>query len=69
MPKRIILPAQAPVKNTGNCFDLVQRFVCTQVTPDGDYTQTGVQWNKVGFPNPQHKQYIQVPYIILCYIL
>ena len=32
-----------------------------QVTPDGDYTQTGVQWNKVGFPNPQHKQYIQAP--------
>ena len=32
-----------------------------QVTPDGDYTQTGAQWNKVGFPNPQHKQYIQAP--------
>ncbi len=32
-----------------------------QVTPDGDYTQTGVKWNSVGFPNPQHKQYIQAP--------
>ena len=32
-----------------------------QVVPDGDYTQTGCQWNKEGFPNPQHKQFIQAP--------
>jgi hypothetical protein len=32
-----------------------------QVTPDGDYTQSGVCWNQVGFPNPQHKQFIQAP--------
>ena len=25
-----------------------------QITPDGDYTQTGVQWNKQGFTNPHH---------------
>ena len=23
-----------------------------QITPDGDYTQTGVQWNKFGYANP-----------------
>ena len=32
-----------------------------QVVPDGDYTQTGVRWNSVGFPNPQHKQFLQAP--------
>ena len=23
-----------------------------QITPDGDYTQTGVEWNKHGYANP-----------------
>jgi len=32
-----------------------------QITPDGDYTQTGVQWNKFGYANPQHKQYAEAP--------
>jgi hypothetical protein len=26
-----------------------------QITPDGDYTQSGVAWNRVGFP-PQHQR-------------
>jgi N,N-dimethylformamidase len=32
-----------------------------QITPDGDYTQTGVQWNKRGYTSPHHKQYITAP--------
>jgi N,N-dimethylformamidase len=30
-----------------------------QVTPDGDYTQTGVQWNKVGYLSPHHLQKVE----------
>ena len=32
-----------------------------QVTPDGDYTQTGVEWNRVGYASPTHKQYVTAP--------
>ena len=32
-----------------------------QVSPDGDYTQVGVQWNKQGYSHPHHKQYIEAP--------
>jgi hypothetical protein len=32
-----------------------------QVTPDGDYTQTGVEWNKVGYISPTHKQFVTAP--------
>lgn len=32
-----------------------------QITPDGDYTQTGVQWNKFGYSSPHHKQYVEAP--------
>jgi hypothetical protein len=32
-----------------------------QITPDGDYTQAGVQWNKFGYTSPQHKQYVTAP--------
>lgn len=32
-----------------------------QLTPDGDYTQTGVQWNRFGYTNPAHKQYQTAP--------
>jgi hypothetical protein len=32
-----------------------------QVTPDGDYTQTGVEWNKVGYASPAHKQFVTAP--------
>jgi hypothetical protein len=32
-----------------------------QITPDGDYTQTGVQWNKFGYINPAHRQLVEAP--------
>lgn len=32
-----------------------------QVTPDGDYTQTGVEWNKVGYASPAHTQFVTAP--------
>lgn len=32
-----------------------------QITPDGDYTQTGVQWNKFGYSCPHHKQFVEAP--------
>ena len=32
-----------------------------QLTPDGDYTQTGVQWNKLGWGTPSHTQFVTAP--------
>jgi hypothetical protein len=32
-----------------------------QVTPDGDYTQTGVQWNKIGYGTPDHTRFVTAP--------
>lgn len=32
-----------------------------QITPDGDYTQTGAQWNKFGYVSPHHKQLVEAP--------
>ncbi len=32
-----------------------------QITPDGDYTQTGVQWNKIGYGNPDLTQFATAP--------
>ncbi len=32
-----------------------------QITPDGDYTQTGVRWNKVGYGSPSHQQLVEAP--------
>ncbi|MEX1232369.1 MAG: N,N-dimethylformamidase beta subunit family domain-containing protein [Planctomycetaceae bacterium] len=32
-----------------------------QLTPDGDYTQTGIQWNTVGYGLSWHKQYVTAP--------
>jgi hypothetical protein len=32
-----------------------------QITPDGDYSQTGVAWNKVGYTSPHHKQFVTAP--------
>lgn len=32
-----------------------------QITPDGDYTQTGVCWNRVGFGSRWHQQRIAAP--------
>lgn len=32
-----------------------------QITPDGDYVQTGVQWNKLGYGSPHHTQLVPGP--------
>lgn len=32
-----------------------------QITPDGDYTQNGVMWNKFGYSSPHHKQFVTAP--------
>jgi hypothetical protein len=32
-----------------------------QITPDGDFSQTGVAWNKFGYPNPLLHQYVEAP--------
>jgi N,N-dimethylformamidase len=32
-----------------------------QITPDGDYTQTGVEWSKKGYGSPDHTRLIMAP--------
>jgi N,N-dimethylformamidase len=32
-----------------------------QVTPDGDFTQTGVEWNRTGYDRKTHSQYVEAP--------
>jgi hypothetical protein len=32
-----------------------------QITPDGDYTQTGVNWNKIGYGSPHLTQFVVGP--------
>ena len=32
-----------------------------QITPDGDYTQGGVMWNKFGYSSPHHLQHVTAP--------
>ena len=32
-----------------------------QITPDGDYSQTGVRWNQFGYANPHLHQYVVAP--------
>ncbi len=32
-----------------------------QITPDGDYTRGGVEWNRFGYTNPHHKQFVAAP--------
>jgi hypothetical protein len=32
-----------------------------QITPDGDYVQTGVQWNKIGYGSPNLSQLVAAP--------
>lgn len=32
-----------------------------QITPDGDYSQTGAQWNRFGYTSPHHKQFVTAP--------
>jgi hypothetical protein len=32
-----------------------------QILPDGDFTQTGVVWNKHGYPTPHPQQFLEAP--------
>jgi N,N-dimethylformamidase len=32
-----------------------------QITPDGDYSQTGVDWNRHGYPTPHVQQFVTAP--------
>lgn len=32
-----------------------------QITPDGDYTRGGVEWNKTGYASPHHLQLVTAP--------
>jgi hypothetical protein len=32
-----------------------------QITPDGDYSRTGVEWNRHGYTSPHHKQFVDAP--------
>jgi N,N-dimethylformamidase len=32
-----------------------------QITPDGDYSRTGVAWNKTGYLSPLHQQIVEAP--------
>jgi hypothetical protein len=32
-----------------------------QITPDGDYSRTGVEWNRSGYANPHLHQYVEAP--------
>jgi hypothetical protein len=32
-----------------------------QITPDGDYSQTGVLWNKFGYSSSTHRQFVEAP--------
>jgi hypothetical protein len=32
-----------------------------QITPDGDYTRTGVRFNSIGYPSKVHRQFVAAP--------
>ena len=47
---------------TIGCFDEHGPGATMQITPDGDYTQSGVKWNTKGYRNnPHHLQDIKAP--------
>jgi hypothetical protein len=48
------------IRNLG-WFDEHGPRATMQITPDSDYTRTGVEWNKQGYTNPHHKQYVAGP--------
>ena len=48
------------IRNIG-WFDEHGPRATMQITPDGDYVQTGVQWNKEGYHNPHHTQFVTGP--------
>jgi N,N-dimethylformamidase len=48
------------IRNLG-WFDEHGPRATMQITPDGDYSQTGVAWNKFGYANPALHQYVDAP--------
>jgi N,N-dimethylformamidase len=42
-------------------FDEHGPLATMQITPDGDYTRTGVEWNKRGYGSWQHAQHVTAP--------
>ena len=42
-------------------FDAHGPRTAMQITPDGDYTRTGVKWNSEGYGSPHHTQFITAP--------
>ncbi len=48
------------IRNIG-WFDEHGPRATMQITPDGDYVQTGVEWNKRGYDNPHHTQFVTGP--------
>jgi N,N-dimethylformamidase len=49
-----------PIRSLG-WFDEHGPRATMQITPDGDYTQTGAAWNRDGYANPLLHQYVQAP--------
>lgn len=52
--------SQEFVKNLG-WFDEHGPRATMQITPDGDYSRSGVRWNEQGYANPHHKQFVAAP--------
>ncbi len=52
---------QKELVRTLGWFDEHGPRATVQISPDGDYTQTGIEWNKHGYTNPVHLQYCQAP--------
>ncbi|WZP00136.1 carboxypeptidase-like regulatory domain-containing protein [Isosphaeraceae bacterium EP7] len=48
------------IKNLG-WFDEHGPRATMQITPDGDYSRTGVGWNTQGYTSPAHKQFVAAP--------
>ena len=42
-------------------FDEHGPLATMQSTPDGDYTQTGIEWNRRGYGSWQHAQHVTAP--------
>ncbi len=42
-------------------FDAHGPRAVMQITPDGDYTRTGVDWNRVGWGSAHHTQFVTAP--------